>query len=82
MDTLKKLQPGQRLRITQTVRVGSLSWPAVITGTFRRLDSLATGIATQRVPRDDILVGVLHFTKDNQEMSSVTFDENTHIEIL
>jgi hypothetical protein len=79
---LKGLQPGQRIRITQTVRVGSKSWPAVVTGTFRGLNYLATGLATDRVPEDDIVVIALHFTKDNGELSSVTLDENTKVELV
>jgi hypothetical protein len=77
---LDALQPGQRLRITQTVRVGLKSWPAVVIGTFRHVDSLATGLATDRVPVDDIIVPIVHFTKDNGELSSVALDENTVIE--
>lgn len=79
---LPKLKPGQRLRITQTVRVGSKSWPAVVTGIFRRLSSLATGISTHRVPQDDIIVATVHLTKDNQELTSVALDEHTRIEVL
>jgi hypothetical protein len=77
---LDGLQPGQRLRITHTVRVGMKSWPAVVTGTFRHVDSLATGLATDRVPADDIVVPIVHFTKDNGELSSVALDENTVVE--
>jgi hypothetical protein len=79
---LAALNPGQRIRITQTVRVGLQSWPAVVTGTFRHLDSLATGLATDRVPEDEIIVPILHFTKDNGELSSVALDENTVVEPL
>lgn len=74
---LEKLRPGQRLHIRQLVRVGLKTWPVEITGTFRHLDSLATGLATQRLPQDDILVPMLHFTKDNGEMSSVALDEHS-----
>ncbi len=79
---LVRLKEGQRLRITQTVRVGSKTWKAVVSGTFRRLDSLVTGISTDRLPKDDIIVPTLHFLKDNQELSSVALDENSQIEIL
>jgi len=79
---VKSLQPGQRIRITQTVRVGRESWPATVEGTFRGTDYLATGLATQRVPEDDIIVPMVHFTKDNRELSSVTLDEHSKIEIL
>jgi hypothetical protein len=77
---LQRLQPGQRIRITQTVRVGQQQWPALVTGTFRKVDYLATGLATDRVPEDDIVVPLVHFTKDNGELSSVTVDEKTQIE--
>ncbi len=60
---LDRLQPGINIRITQLMRVGLQTWPAVVTGVFRRLDSLATGLATQRVPEDDIVVPIVHFIK-------------------
>jgi len=82
VPVLGQLQPGMRVRITQTVRVGLKSWPHTVEGTFRHVDSLATGIATQRDPRDDVIVPIVHFTKDNGELSSVALDENTQIEAL
>ena len=40
LAALEKLQPGQRLRITQTVKVGSTkTWTFSIEGTFRHADS-------------------------------------------
>jgi len=82
-SVLDKLQPGNKLRITQLLRVGSQTWPAVVTGTFRHYDSLATGLATQRLPEDDIIIPLLHFTKDpHGELSSVTLDEHTKLEII
>ena len=81
--TLDQLQPGNRIRITQLLRVGLQTWPAIVTGVFRHYDSLATGLATQRVPEDDIIVPLVHFTKDpHGELSSVTLDEHTRIEII
>ena len=79
---LEKLQPGMKIRITHLVRVGLKTWPVPITGTFRHLDSLATGLATDRVPEDDIIVPLLHFTKENGELSSVALDEHTKVEIV
>ncbi|HKI35524.1 MAG TPA: hypothetical protein VKA46_26950 [Gemmataceae bacterium] len=79
---LRGLKPGQRIKITQTVRVGRKSWPAVVTGTFRGLNYLATGLATDRVPEDDIVVIALHFTKDNGELSSITLDEQSQVEVV
>lgn len=83
MAVLEKLQPGQRLRITQTVKVGSTkTWTFSVEGTFRHVDSLATGLATQRLPEDDIVIPVIHFTKDNKEMSSIAVDEHTKVETV
>jgi hypothetical protein len=80
---LDKLKPGDRIRITHLIRVGLTSWQAVVTGTFRHVDSLATGLSTQRVPEDDIIVPIVHFIKDpHGELSSIALDEHTKIEIL
>jgi hypothetical protein len=82
LDLLGRLQPGQRIRITQTVRVGIKQWTATVTGTFRSVGALVTGLSTDRVPEDDIVVPTVHFTKDNGELSSVALDENSKIEVV
>ena len=64
---LRSLRPGQRIRVTQTVRVGFKQWTTTATGTFRALNYLATGLATDRVPEDDIVVVTVHFTKQQQD---------------
>jgi hypothetical protein len=80
VDLIKSLMPGDRVRITQTVRVGAKSWPAVANGTFRGVNYLATGVTVDRVPEDDIIVPTVHFRKDNGELTSIALDENTKIE--
>ena len=79
---LNSLKPGQKVRIRQTVRINSRrSWLTQdVVGTFRGVNYLATGLATDRVPADDIVVVSVHFTKENGEMSSVTLDDHSHIE--
>jgi hypothetical protein len=80
---VKSLRPGQRIRITQQVRVNTRwGWPNNVEGTFRAVNYLATGLATDRVPEDDIVVVTVHFTKDNGELSSVTLDENSSITVV
>lgn len=81
LAVLEKLQPGQNIRITHLVRVGMKTWPVAVEGAFRHADSLATGLATERAPADDIIVPIVHFTKGNGEMSSVALDEHTKIEV-
>jgi len=78
---LRGLKPGQRIRVTQTVRVGQQQWTTSVPGAFRGVNYLATGLATDRVPEDDIVVVCVHFTKDNGELSSVTLDEHSKIEL-
>jgi hypothetical protein len=82
IEVLKNLKPGQRIKVTQRVRVGSTAtWQTTVEGTFRKVNFLATGISTDRVPEDDIVVVTVHFTKDNGELSSVTLDENSEIAV-
>lgn len=76
---LKGLKTGDRIKLTHTVRVGGKTWPAETTGVFRGVNYLATGVTTERVAADDIIVPTVHFTKDNGEMASIALDERTQI---
>jgi hypothetical protein len=79
---LRGLQAGQKIKITQTVRVGKRKWTAEVSGVFRSINYLATGVTTDRIPEDDVIVPMLHFTKDNGELSSVGIDENSLIAVV
>jgi hypothetical protein len=81
IDFLRSLEPGKRIRITQSVRVGPKKWKTTTTGAFRSLNYLATGVTTDRVPEDDIIVPMLHFTKDNGELSSIAIDEHSEVQL-
>jgi hypothetical protein len=81
-EVLSRLQPGQRIRITQTVRVGFKEWTATVEGTYREKSHLVTGLGTHRRPEDDIIVPLVRFTKPNGELSSVSLDEHSKIEVL
>jgi hypothetical protein len=80
LDFLRGLKPGDRIRAVQRIRVGSRQWTTTTDGVFRDLNYLETGLATQRVPEDDIVVPLLHFTKDNGEMTSITLDEHSQVD--
>ena len=79
VELLRSLKTGQRINIVQTVRVGSRRWTAEASGTFRGINYLATGVTTDRIPEDDVIVPMVHFTKDNGELSSIAIDENSRI---
>ena len=82
-EVIRGLKPGQRVRITQRVRVGSTAtWTTTVEGAYRGVNYLETGLSTDRVPEDDIVVVAVHFTKDNGELSSVTLDEWSKIEAV
>jgi hypothetical protein len=78
-DLLKGLRPGDRIKVVQTVRVGARTWEAAAEGVFRDLAYLQTGVTTERVKEDDLVVPVVRFTKPNGELSSVSVDENTRV---
>lgn len=80
VEKLKLLAVGDTIKITQTVRVGGRKWEAVTEGTFRGINYLATGVTTERVKEDDIVVPTVHFTKANSELASISVDELTKIE--
>jgi hypothetical protein len=78
----KDLKPGQKVKITQTVRVGTKSWPTVVEGTVRDVQTLVTGLTVDRAADDFVGVPTVHFTKPNGELSSIAVDERTKIELL
>jgi hypothetical protein len=79
VDLLRSLKPGDKVRIEQTVRVGARVWPAVTDGVFRGIAYLETGVTTERVKDDDLVVPVVRFTKPNGELSSISIDEKTKV---
>jgi hypothetical protein len=80
---VRGLKPGQRIRVTQTVRMNCrVHWTTTVEGVFRAYNFLVTGLGTDRVPEDDIVVATVHFTKDNKELSSVTIDPSSKIEVI
>ena len=78
-DLLKSLRAGDRIKVVQTVRVGAKTWEATAEGVFRELGYLQTGITTERVKEDDLVVPVVRFTKPNGELTSISIDENTKV---
>ena len=79
---LLSLKEGQKIQVTQAVRVGAKKWTTTATGSFRGIDYLATGVTTQRVPDDDVVMPMVHFTKENGELSSIALDENTIVKAV
>ena len=79
VEFLRSLAPGDPIRIVQTVRVGSRTWDATAEGSFNGIAYLETGVTTERVKEDDLVVPVVRFTKANGERSSISIDEHTRV---
>lgn len=78
---LASLKPGDPFRFKRKVRINSgHAWEQAVEGRFVRANHLRTGLATDRIPEDDIVLICVHFQKPNGEMSSFTLDEFTAIE--
>jgi len=79
VDLLRSLKPGDAIQVIQTVRVGGRRWETQAEGAFNGVAYLETGVTTERVKEDDLVVPVVKFTKPNGERSSISLDENTRI---
>lgn len=79
VEFLRSLAPGDAIKIVQTVRVGAKQWEATATGAFAGIAYLETGVTTERVKEDDLVVPVVRFIKPNGERSSISIDENTRV---
>lgn len=77
VDLLKSLTAGDRIRVVQKVKCGNKAWTAEAVGAFRGINYLSTGVTTERVKEDDIILPTVHFTKDNGELTSICLDEHT-----
>ncbi len=73
---------GVRLRVRQKVTVGLRSWHLEVSGVVREVRPIETGIHTDRVRKEDVWVESVLLEKADGELTRVTFDENTQIEVL
>ena len=76
------LVPGTRIRVKQRVTVGSRSWLLEVSGIVREVRPIETGIHTDRVRKEDVWVESVLLEKPDGELTRVTFDENTELELV
>lgn len=77
-----RFNPGARIRIKQRVTVGSREWALEVSGVVRDVKAIPTGIHTDRVQKDDFWIDSVLLEKPDGELTRVTFDENTQVEVL
>ena len=73
---------GSRIRVRQRVTVGLRSWPLEVSGVVREIVPIETGIHTDRVRGEAVWAESVLLEKADGELTRVTFDENTEIEVL
>lgn len=76
----EKLQPGDRVRITQRVKVGMKTWSTHVTGTVERAERRRNGLHVKRNSDDKVYSDLLVLRKDGGDETTVVLDEFTHIE--
>ncbi len=79
---LDGIVPGQRVRIRRLVRIGSDCWRFEVSGVVRAIESTPTGIHTDRRPQDDFWIETVTIEKPDGELSRVTIDEHTELELV
>jgi hypothetical protein len=77
-----EIKPGTRIRVRQTVRVGVQSWALEVSGVVREVKPIVTGIHTDRVPGEEPWVESVMLEKPDGELTRVTFDAHTQVEVL
>jgi hypothetical protein len=76
------LKAGDRVKITQRVKVGLKIWSTSVTGTVERTERRREGLAVKRNFDDKAFADLILLRKDGPaaEQTTVTLDEFTHIE--
>jgi hypothetical protein len=78
----ESLKAGDRVKITQRVKVGLKIWSTTVTGTVERTERRREGLAVKRNFDDKAFADLILLKKDGPvvEETTVTLDEFTHIE--
>lgn len=84
MVPFETLQSGDRVKITQRVKVGQKIWMTAVDGTVLRTERRREGVHVQRNFDDKAFSDLIVLRKDGpvEEETTVTLDEYTRIERL
>lgn len=78
------LRAGDRIRVTQRIKVGLKIWQTVVTGTVERTERRRSGLHVKRSADDKVYSDLILLKKDGDVPveTTLTLDEFTHIERL
>jgi len=76
------LQPGTRVRVTQMIERREGQWRTAVTGEVISCGPEKTGSWYAHAPKGRLLLHRLRLRKDDGEVTTLTLDERSRIEIL
>jgi hypothetical protein len=79
---LESLRIGQRLRVTQTIRLGTGAHTATVEGVVQRFGQQKTGSWYAHGPDHKLWLDRLELRKDDGEIVVVNLDPNSRVEVL
>ncbi len=77
-----KLQTGTRVRVTQTIQRRGADWDATVSGEVVSCAPEKTGSWFAHQPGGKVLLTRLRLRKDDGELTTLTIDERSQVEIL
>ncbi len=78
-----EVRPGQRVRVKHRVRIGSSAeWEVETEGVVEVVEEMPTGLHTDRIHEDDLWVKTLLLRKDDGELTRVTIDQFSQIQLV
>lgn len=80
--TLEELQPGQRIRITQTIDRRDRDWHATVEGVLHSIETQKTGSWYAHGPQGKYWLRRLRLAKPDGELTTITVDPYTRVEVL
>jgi len=80
----EELKAGQRVKITQRIKVGLKIWQTEVTGTVERTERRRNGLHVKRNFDDRAFADLILLKKDGGvgEETTIAMDEFTHVELL
>jgi hypothetical protein len=78
----EQLKPGDRVAVTQRIKVGQKIWTTSVTGTVERTERRRAGLNVKRSFDDKAYADLIVLRKDGAagDETTVTLDEWTHVE--
>lgn len=76
----EQLQPGDRVKVTQRVKVGLKIWTTTVTGLVERIERRRNGLHVKRSSDDKAYCDMILLRKDGGDETTVSLDEFTHVE--